>query len=90
MIELSKGERTRKKLVDATGVLLSRQCFRSIGLSDTVAESGRPPGSLYIYFPDGKDELACADLDAAGAEWRARSAAGRGAPRRRISSTSSC
>jgi TetR/AcrR family transcriptional repressor of lmrAB and yxaGH operons len=72
MSELSKGERTKKKLVDATGVLLRRQGFHGTGLSDIVAESGAPRGSLYFYFPGGKDELACAALDAAGAEWRTR------------------
>jgi TetR/AcrR family transcriptional repressor of lmrAB and yxaGH operons len=68
----SKGERTRKKLVDATGDLLRRQGFHATGLSDIVAESGAPRGSLYFYFPGGKDELARAALEAAGAEWRAR------------------
>lgn len=72
MSELSKGERTKKKLVDATGVLLRRQGFHATGLSDIVEESGAPRGSLYFYFPGGKDELACAALDAAGAEWRTR------------------
>jgi len=70
--ELSKGERTRKKLVDATGVLLRRQGLHATGLADIVTESGAPRGSLYFYFPGGKDELACAALDAAGADWRAR------------------
>jgi len=68
----TKGERTRKKLVDATGELLRRQGFHATGLSDIVAESGAPRGSLYFYFPGGKDELARAALEAAGAEWRAR------------------
>ena len=72
MTTVSKGERTRKKLVDATGDLLRRQGFHATGLSDIVAESGAPRGSLYFYFPGGKDELARAALDAAGAEWRAR------------------
>ena len=68
----TKGERTRKKLIDATGDLLRRQGFHATGLSDIVSESGAPRGSLYFYFPGGKDELARAALEAAGAEWRAR------------------
>ncbi len=72
MTEPSKGERTRKKLVDATAALLRRQGYHATGLSDIVAESGAPRGSLYFYFPDGKDELARAALEAAGIEWRAR------------------
>lgn len=70
--ELTKGERTRKKLVDATAALLRRQGYHATGLSDIVAESGAPRGSLYFYFPGGKDELARAALAASGAEWRAR------------------
>lgn len=70
MTALSKGERTRKKLIDATGDLLRRQGFHATGLSDIVEESGAPRGSLYFYFPGGKDELARAALEAAGADWR--------------------
>jgi TetR/AcrR family transcriptional repressor of lmrAB and yxaGH operons len=72
MTEPSKGERTRKKLIDATGALLRKQGFHGTGLSDIVAESGAPRGSLYFYFPGGKDELARAALEAAGALWRTR------------------
>jgi TetR/AcrR family transcriptional repressor of lmrAB and yxaGH operons len=70
--QAKKGERTRKKLVDATAALLRRQGYHATGLSHIVAESGAPRGSLYFYFPDGKDELARAALLASTAEWRAR------------------
>lgn len=78
--EATKGERTRKKLVDATAALLRRQGYHATGLSEIVAESGAPRGSLYFHFPGGKDELARAALLASTAEWRARiDAATRGA-----------
>jgi TetR/AcrR family transcriptional regulator, lmrAB and yxaGH operons repressor len=67
-----KGERTKQKLVDATATLLRRQGYHATGLSDIVAESGAPRGSLYFYFPDGKDQLAVAALDQSGEEWRVR------------------
>jgi TetR/AcrR family transcriptional repressor of lmrAB and yxaGH operons len=70
--EATKGERTRRKLVDATAALLRRQGYHATGLSDIVAESGAPRGSLYFHFPGGKDELARAALLASSAEWRAR------------------
>ena len=70
--ELRKGERTRQKLVAATAELLQRQGYHATGLSQIVEESGAPRGSLYFYFPDGKDQLAVAALDAASTEWRAR------------------
>lgn len=72
---LTKGERSRAKLVTATAELLRRQGYHATGLSEIVAESGAPRGSLYFYFPGGKDELACAALDASGVEWRQRIAA---------------
>ncbi len=68
----SKGERTRRKLVDATATLLRRQGYHATGLSSIVDESGAPRGSLYFYFPGGKDELAVAALEASGIEWRTR------------------
>jgi TetR/AcrR family transcriptional repressor of lmrAB and yxaGH operons len=70
--DATKGERTRKKLVEATAALLRRQGYHATGLSDIVAESGAPRGSLYFHFPGGKDELARAALLASTAEWRAR------------------
>lgn len=77
----TKGERTRRKLVDATAALLRRQGYHATGLSEIVAESGAPRGSLYFHFPGGKDELARAALLASSAAWRARiDAATRDAP----------
>jgi TetR/AcrR family transcriptional repressor of lmrAB and yxaGH operons len=68
----TKGERTRRKLVDATATLLRRQGYHATGLAEIVEESGAPRGSLYFHFPDGKDQLAIAALDQAGEQWRVR------------------
>lgn len=70
--ELSKGERTRKKLVETTAALLRSQGYHATGLSQIVAESGAPRGSLYFYFPGGKDDLAIAALEASSEMWRTR------------------
>lgn len=67
----TKGERTRAKLVAAAGELLTRQGYHATGLSQIIEASGAPRGSLYFYFPGGKEELAIAALEASGAEWRA-------------------
>ena len=67
----AKGERSRKKLVEATALLLRKQGFHATGLSEIVEASGAPRGSLYFYFPGGKEELACAALEESGAMWRA-------------------
>lgn len=72
MTELTKGERTRKKLVDATATLLRKQGYHATGLAEIVEESGAPRGSVYFHFPDGKDELAVAALAQSGESWRTR------------------
>jgi TetR/AcrR family transcriptional repressor of lmrAB and yxaGH operons len=68
----SKGDRARAKLIHGTATLLQRQGYHATGLAQIVEESGAPRGSLYFYFPGGKEELACAALESAGSEWRAR------------------
>ena len=68
----TKGERTRARLTAATATLLQKQGYHATGLAEIVATSGAPRGSLYFYFPGGKEALACAALEAAGGEWRRR------------------
>ena len=68
----TKGERTRAKLVATTAELFQKQGYHATGLAQIIAESGAPRGSLYFYFPGGKEELAVAAIQASGAEWRAR------------------
>jgi TetR/AcrR family transcriptional repressor of lmrAB and yxaGH operons len=46
--------------------LFRRQGYASTGLQQIVAESGSPKGSLYHYFPSGKEALAEAAIAMAG------------------------
>jgi TetR/AcrR family transcriptional repressor of lmrAB and yxaGH operons len=47
----------RQALVRAAVALFRKQGYAATGLSDILARSGAPKGSLYHYFPGGKAEL---------------------------------
>jgi TetR/AcrR family transcriptional repressor of lmrAB and yxaGH operons len=53
---------TRQQIIETTSALLERQGFHATGLNQIVAESETPRGSLYYYFPEGKEELAAEAL----------------------------
>ncbi len=47
----------REQIIQATCILLEKQGFPATGLNEIVRESGAPKGSLYHYFPEGKEQL---------------------------------
>lgn len=49
---------TRDKILLTASRLFLRQGYHATGLSQIIKESGSPKGSLYYYFPNGKEELA--------------------------------
>lgn len=54
--------KTQKQIIETTSELLERQGYNATGLNQIVAESGTPKGSLYYYFPDGKEQLGVETL----------------------------
>lgn len=48
----------REKIIEATCRLMEVQGYHATGLNQILRESGTPKGSLYHYFPEGKEELA--------------------------------
>ncbi|MEM7800562.1 MAG: helix-turn-helix domain-containing protein [Chloroflexota bacterium] len=48
----------RQRILAAASNLLERQGYHATGLNQIVDESDTPRGSLYYYFPEGKEELA--------------------------------
>lgn len=48
----------RDTLIDTACELMEMQGYHATGLNQILAESGTPKGSLYYYFPGGKEELA--------------------------------
>jgi TetR/AcrR family transcriptional regulator, lmrAB and yxaGH operons repressor len=56
----------RDQIIETTCDLLEKQGYHATGLNQIVKESGAPKGSLYYYFPDGKEEITEAAIARAG------------------------
>ena len=48
---------TRQRIVTATGELFRRQGYNGTSVKQVTAAAGAPFGSLYHFFPGGKEEL---------------------------------
>lgn len=57
---------SREQILLATCDLLENQGFHATGLNEIVRESGAPKGSLYYYFPQGKEEIVAEAVRFAG------------------------
>ncbi|MNI21971.1 putative HTH-type transcriptional regulator YxaF [compost metagenome] len=49
---------SRDILIESASKLFRLRGYYGVGLNDIIEESGIPKGSLYHYFPKGKEELA--------------------------------
>ena len=52
----------KNRILMTAARLFQQQGYHATGLNQIVAESGAPKGSLYYYFPGGKEELAIAAI----------------------------
>jgi TetR/AcrR family transcriptional repressor of lmrAB and yxaGH operons len=48
---------TREHIIQTTSQLLEKQGYHGTGLNEIIRESGTPKGSLYHYFPEGKEQI---------------------------------
>src|SRR5215203_2777517 len=48
----------REHILQTTCDLMEKQGYYGTGLNEIVKESGAPKGSLYHYFPEGKEQIA--------------------------------
>jgi AcrR family transcriptional regulator len=60
---------TRDRLVTTTAELFRRQGYTGTGLKQIVTEAGAPFGSLYHFFPGGKEHLGAEVIRWSGASY---------------------
>ncbi len=57
----------RDRMIDGAIRLLAQHGLQATSFSEVLALTGAPRGSVYHYFPEGKDQLVAAAVDRAGA-----------------------
>lgn len=57
---------TRERILDSSGELFRRQGYMGTGVKQIVAEAGAPFGSIYHFFPGGKEELGAETIRRSG------------------------
>lgn len=55
---MTKKVSSKDMITEAASRLFRLRGYYGVGLNDIIEESGIPKGSLYYYFPGGKEELA--------------------------------
>lgn len=63
---MSEEQSPRHRILHAVSDLMEMHGYHATGLNDIVRSSGAPKGSLYHYFPDGKEEMAAETIQARG------------------------
>lgn len=63
---MAREAKHRDKIVRAAAELFRRRGYAATGINEIAELSGAPKGSLYHYFPDGKEEIAAAAVRYAG------------------------
>jgi TetR/AcrR family transcriptional repressor of lmrAB and yxaGH operons len=61
---------TRDRILDATIRLLRRQGYTATGIKQIVSEGDAPLGSVYHYFPGGKEQIGVEALMRSGDRMR--------------------
>lgn len=64
---MPRPDRSRVALIDTAAILFRRQGYAATGLNQILDQAGVRAGSLYHHFPQGKQQLAAAVVDGAGA-----------------------
>src|SRR3989442_6487432 len=56
----------RKRMIASTALLVRERGARATSIDDVLAHSGAPRGSVYHYFPGGRQQLLREAIDYAG------------------------
>ena len=62
----------RERILEAAATALTQRGYSATGLNEIIQKSGAPKGSLYHYFPNGKEQLAVEALALSTGEWFAQ------------------
>jgi AcrR family transcriptional regulator len=57
---------TKDRILDTTAELFRRQGYTATGMKRIAAEAAAPFGSLYHFFPGGKEDLGCEVIRSSG------------------------
>src|SRR6202023_751966 len=60
---------TRDRIVEASAELFRLQGYNATGVKQIVTEAQAPFGSLYHFFPGGKEQLGAAAIRSSGASY---------------------
>jgi len=60
---------TRQRIIGATAVLMRRQGYEATGMKEIVTAASAPFGSVYHFFPGGKEQLGAETIRWSGAEY---------------------
>ena len=60
---MNKKVKPKDLLIETASRLFRLRGYCGVGLNEIIEESGVPKGSLYYYFPQGKEQLAIAAID---------------------------
>ncbi|MCB2294094.1 TetR/AcrR family transcriptional regulator [Clostridium algoriphilum] len=63
---------SREKILNVAAMLFQLKGYNATGLNEILKVSGSPKGSLYYYFPNGKEELALEAIHLASTSIQAR------------------
>jgi AcrR family transcriptional regulator len=61
---------TRERIVEASAELMRHQGYAATGMKQIVTEAKAPFGSLYHFFPGGKEELGAEAIRVSGALYK--------------------